>query len=510
MSLEEKIRTLRQLKERVRMGGGPERVARHHEQNKLAARERIEKILDPGSFEEINALGDLEFSLSKQYGFGDGIVTGHGKIDGRLVCIFSQDATIKGGSVGAVHRYKMSYIIDTALKMRVPMVALNDSAGERIVRETHISIGSNFYSFTQASGIIPQITAILGNCAGNAVYGAALTDFIFMVDGISRMTITGPRVVKEVTGEDISLEDLGGARVHARISGCCDFRCKSEEECFQSMRKLMGFLPSHCDEHPPRAATGDDPDRAVEGIQEILPVESRKIYDMHRIIEKIVDMGDFLEVKREWAQNLITGFARLHGYPVGIVANQPRILGGALTVDSSDKQARFIRFCDSFNIPIVFLMDVPGYFPGKEQEYAGIIRHGAKVLYAISEATTPMVSVIIRKAYGGGVTAMAGHLALGPDRILSWPTGEIAVMSPEATVEILFREDIQKAEDPAAHRAELIREYEERFYTPYYGASALRIHDVIEPADTRRVLIRTLELLRGKKAAKKMHGNIPL
>ncbi len=510
MSLEEKIRTLRQLKQRVQMGGGPERIARQHQQNKLTARERLENILDPGSFVEINALGDLEFSLSKPYGFGDGIVTGHGKIDGRQVCIFSQDATIKGGSVGAVHRYKIAHIIDTALMMRVPIVALNDSAGERIVRETHISIGSNFYSFSQASGIIPQISAILGNCAGNAVYGAALTDFIFMVDGISRMTITGPRVVKEVTGEDISLEELGGARVHARISGCCDFRCKTEEVCFQTMRKLIGFLPSNCEKHPPRTPMGDDPDKDVQGLEEILPVESKKIYDMHLIIEKIVDGGDFLEVKREWAQNLITGFARLDGYPVGIIANQPRILGGSITVDSSDKSARFIRFCDSFNIPIVFLMDVPGYFPGREQEYAGIIRHGAKVLYAISEATTPIMSVILRKAYGGGVTAMGGHLALGVDRIISWPTGEIAVMSPEAAVEILFREDIKKSEDPAARRAKLIRDYEERFYTPYYGAGALRIHDVIEPADTRRVLIRTLELLRGKKAVKKIHGNIPL
>jgi acetyl-CoA carboxylase carboxyltransferase component len=362
-----------------------------------------------------------------------------------------------------------------------------------------------------ASGKIPLISAILGNCAGNAVYGAALTDFIFMVEGISHMTITGPRVRKETTGEDISLEDLGGTRIHTQVSGCADFRCSSEEECFQIIRRLVGFLPSCYKENPPRCSPEDDPNRDVEGLDELIPDDRKKYYDMGKVIEKIFDQGSFLEVKKAFARNIITGFARLDGYSVGVVANQPRFLSGSLTVDSSDKEARFIRFCDCFNIPLIFLMDVPGYFPGKDQEYKGIIRHGAKVLYALSESTVPKVSVILRKAYGGGLTAMGGHPALGIDRIYSWPSGEWAVMDPLAAVNLLFREELEKAENPEEFRKAKIKEFEERFHTPYYTAASLQIYEVVYPAETRRLLIRTMELLRRKANPRRMpHGNIPL
>ncbi|MBI5967009.1 MAG: acyl-CoA carboxylase subunit beta [Deltaproteobacteria bacterium] len=509
--MEEKTQVLKDLRERVARGGGQARIDKHHEQKKLTARERIDKLLDPGSFQEIFSLASLDFSLAKEDSLGDGVVTGHGKIDGRLVCVYAQDATIMGGSVGVIHRFKVCHTIDTAAEMGAPLIALNDSAGERIQKEMQLTHGSNFFSYTMASGKVPLISAILGNCAGNAVYGAALTDFIFMVDGISHMTITGPRVIKETTGEDISLEDLGGARVHTEISGCADFRCSSEEECLQRIRKLIGFLPSNYREFPPRTPPKDDPNRLVEGLEKLIPDDRKKFYDVHKVIQKIFDEGDFFEVKRGFGQSIVTGFARLDGYPVGLVANQPRFLSGSLTVDSSDKEARFIRFCDCFNLPIVFLIDVPGYFPGKDQEYKGIIRHGAKVLYAISESTVPKVSIIIRKAYGGGVTAMGGHPALGTDRILSWPSGEFAVMSPEAAVNLVFREEIKKSENPEEFKKAKIKEYEERFYTPYYSAASLRIHEVIAPAETRRFLVQTLELLRGKISPRRVfHGNIPL
>ena len=509
--MEDKVQLLKDLKERVAQGGGQARTERQHEQKKLTARERIGKLLDPGSFQEIYSLASLDFSLAKKNSFGDGVVTGHGKINGRVVFLYAQDATIMGGSVGVIHRFKVCQAIDTSVEMGVPLIALNDSAGERIQKEMQLSHGSNFFSYTMASGKVPLISAILGNCAGNAVYGAALTDFIFMVDEIAHMTITGPNVVKATTGEDISIEDLGGARVHTEISGCADFRCPSEDECFRMIRKLVGFLPPNFRESPPWVSPEDDPHRAVEGLEELLPEDRKKSYEVRKIIEKIFDQGDFFEIKKAFAPNLVTGFARLDGYPVGIVANQTRFLSGALTVDSSDKEARFIRFCDCFNLPIIFLVDVPGYFPGKDQEYKGIIRHGAKVLYALSESTTPKVSVILRKAYGGGVTAMGGHPALGIDRIYSWPTGEFAVMSPVAAVNLLFREEMKKAENPEDFKKAKIKEFEDRFYTPYYSAANLRFHEVIPPAETRKFLIQTMELLRGKKNDRRIpHGNIPL
>lgn len=511
MGFEDKVQTLRELQRRVTRGGGERRIERQHAQKKLTARERIARLLDPGTFQEIFSLASGDFSLAKEDSFGDGIVIGHGKIDGRLVGLFSQDATIQGGSVGVIHRIKMCHAIDTAAEMGVPFIALNDSAGARIQGETQISYGSNFFSYSMASGKVPLISAILGNCAGNAVYGAALTDFVFMVDGISHMTITGPRVVQEVTGQEVTLEELGGARVHTEISGCADFRCASEDECFQMIRKLIGFLPLSCRELPPQIPPQDDPDRLVEGLEALVPAERKKWYDARKVVAAIVDGGEFFEVKKAFAPNILTGFARLDGYPVGIIANQTRFLSGALTVDSSDKEARFIRFCDSFNLPLVFFIDVPGYLPGKDQEYRGIIRHGAKVLYAISESTVPKVSVIMRKGYGGGVTAMAGNPPLGTDRIFAWPTGETAIMDPQAAVHVLFREEMKNAPDPEAFKAAKVKEFEERFFTPYYAAANLRVHEVIIPAETRRCLIRTLELLRRKRSPRRApHGNIPL
>lgn len=509
--MEDKVQLLKDLKERVAQGGGPARTDRQHEQKKLTARERIAQLLDPGSFQEIYSLASLDFSLAKKNSFGDGVITGHGKINGRVVFLYAQDATIMGGSVGVIHRFKVCHAIDTAVEMGVPLIALNDSAGERIQKEMQLTHGSNFFSYSMASGKVPLISAILGNCAGNAVYGAALTDFIFMVEGIAHMTITGPNVVKETTGEDISIEDLGGARVHTEISGCADFRCSSEDECFRTIRKLISFLPPNFRESPARVSPEDDPNRLVEGLAGLLPADRKKSYDVRKVIEKIFDLGGFFEVKKAFAPNLVTGFARLDGYPVGIVANQTRFLSGALTVDSSDKEARFIRFCDCFNLPIIFLVDVPGYFPGKDQEYKGIIRHGAKVLYALSESTVPKVSIILRKAYGGGVTAMGGHPALGIDRIYSWPTGEFAVMGPVAAVNLLFREEMKKAENPEEYKKAKIKEFEDRFYTPYYSAANLRLQEVIAPAETRKFLIQTMELLRGKKSDRRIpHGNIPL
>jgi len=509
--IEDKAKFLKDLKEKVALGGGQARMNKQHAQKKLAARERIDNLLDPGSFNEIFSLAALDFSMDKKDSFGDGIITGHGKIGGRAVYLYAQDATIQGGSVGVIHRFKMCHAIDRAVEMGVPLVALNDSAGERIQKEMQLTHGSNFFSYAMASGKIPLISAILGNCAGNAVYGAALTDFIFMVDGISHMTITGPGVVKEVTGQEISLEELGGTQMHTEISGCADFRCASEKDCFQSIRKLLSFLPSNFRELPPRAPSEDDPDRPLEGLDDLIPEDRKKYYDMHKLIEKIFDRGDVLEVKRAFAPNIITGFARLDGYPVGVVASQPRHLGGSLTVDSSDKEARFIRFCDSFNLPIIFLLDVPGYFPGVEQEKRGIIRHGAKVLYAISESTVPMISVIIRKAYGGALVAMGAYPGMGADFICSWPTGETAVMGSDAAIKLLYREELKRAENPEEFRKAKMREFEDRFYTPYFYAASLRIHEVIPPPETRRILIQNLELLRHKQSPRRVnHGNIPL
>jgi len=521
-----RINELRKIKEASILGGGTEKIAKQHGKGKLTARERIDRLLDPGSFVELNMLVGHAVGTP-----ADGIVVGYGTIDGRTVCIYAQDATVLGGSIGALHGYKMYTTVELALQMRVPVIGMLDSPGRRglrldsslrvdqpggvdMVKYREEKDGSSiFFPNTQASGIIPQISAIMGSCAGIAVYSPALTDFVFMIDKISHMFITGPLIVKSVMGEDITMEDLGGAKVHAQISGVASFRVKTEDECFNKMKKLLSFLPSNNSESPPWKDTGDDPNRCDDSLVEIVPTDSRKSYDMHRIIEGIADNRDFLEVKAEFAQEIIVGFIRLNGYPVGVVANQPSVRAGSLTVNSSNKQARFIRFCDAFNIPIVLLVDTPAYMPGLEQEHGGIITHGAKVLYALSEATVPRVAVMIRKAYGGGSLGMGVVPGMGTDFIFAWPIAETGVMGAEQTVDLFYADEIAKAEKPQQLREQLIKEYIDRYANPFAEVS-IRTHikDIIEPRETRRQLIKSLELLRGKKVIRypKKHGNIPL
>jgi len=521
-----RIDELRRIKEASLLGGGSEKIAKQHERGKLTARERVDRLLDPGSLTELHMLVGHTMGTPT-----DGIIAGHGTIDGRPVCIYAQDATVLGGSIGALHGYKMYTTVELALQMGVPVIGMLDGPGRRglrlssslrvdepggvdMVKYREEKDGSSiFFPNTQASGIIPQVSAILGSCAGIAVYSPALTDFIFMVDKISHMFITGPRIVKSVMGEDTTMEELGGAKVHAQISGVASFRVKTEDECFEQIKKLLSFLPSNNTESPPRKDTGDDPNRYDDSLAEIVPTDPRKSYDMHKIIERIADNGDFLEVKAEYAQEMIVGFIRLDGHPVGVVANQPSVRAGSLTINSSNKQSRFIRFCDAFNIPIVLLVDTPAYMPGQEQEHGGIITHGAKVLYALSEAVVPRAAVIIRKAYGGGSLGMGVVPGLGTDFIFAWPIAETGVMGAEQTVDLFYADEIAKAEKPAELREQLIKQYTDRYANPFFEVS-LRTHikDVIEPRETRRRLIKSLELLRGKKLVRypKRHGNIPL
>jgi acetyl-CoA carboxylase carboxyltransferase component len=518
--MEEKVKKLQELKRKAALGGGEHKIAQVHAKGKLTARERIDMLLDPGSFVELNMLVQHEIGAP-----GDGIVCGHGTIDGRVVCIYSQDPTVFGGSIGALHGYKMYRTVERALDMRVPLIGLHDSPGARALKmgtpgawdaaraRDEKSGNSIFFANTQASGVVPQISAILGSCAGISVYSPALTDFVFMVEGISHMFITGPRVVKSVMAEELTMEELGGAKVHSRLSGVADFRVKSEEECFTKIRKLLSFLPSCNEESPPVVDTGDDPERRDDEIADIVPCSPYKSYDMRKVITRIVDNADFLEVKGEFAPEIVVGFGRLAGHTVGIVANQPMVRAGSMTVNSSDKQARFIRFCDCFNIPLVFLIDTPAYMPGSEQEHAGIIRHGAKVLYALCEAVVPRVAVVLRKAYGGGNLGMGVVPGMGTDFVFAWPIAEIGVLGAEQTVDLFYADEIQKAENPDEYRAQKVREYREQYANPFSVASdSTHIEDIIEPRDTRWRLIKALELLRHKKVWRqpKRHGNIPL
>jgi acetyl-CoA carboxylase carboxyltransferase component len=518
--MEERIRRLREAKKVAAMGGGEQKVNKEHEKGKLTARDRIDLLLDPGSFSEFNML--VKYRVGAP---GDGIVIGHGEIDGRAVCVFSHDVTVFGGSQGYMHGRKLYKIHEMALDMGVPLIGLNDSPGARVVRpelagsddpyrvsdEKHG--GVVFFINTRCSGVIPQITAILGNCTGGSVYSPALTDFIFMVDGLSHMCITGPRVIKSVLGEDITLEELGGAKVHSQLTGVADFRVKSERECMQGIRRLLSFLPSNWREYPEKKETGDDPERYVETLGEIVPAQPTKGYDMHQVIKEIVDNGDFLEVKPEFAGEIVVGFARLDGNTVGILANQPMVRAGCMSVDSSDKQARFIRFCDAFNIPIVLLVDTPGYLPGKAQEHAGIIRHGAKVLYALSESVVPKIAILMRKVYGGAALGMGILPGFGTDLIFAWPTAEVGAMGAEQAVELFYAEDIKAAANPEEYRAEKIKEYRELYADTLALASQVTyVQDIIEPRETRRCLTRSLRLIRGKKIEPypKRHGNMPL
>ena len=456
---------------------------------------------------------------------GDGVVTGHGTIDGRRVCIFSHDATVFGGSQGYIHGRKLYKIHEMALDMGVPLIGLNDSPGARVVRpekagsddpyrvsdEKHA--GVVFFINSRCSGAIPQISAILGNCTGGSVYSPALTDFIFMVEGLSHMCITGPRVIKSVMGEDVSLEELGGAKVHCQLTGVADFRVKNEKECMQGIRRLLAFLPSNWRERPSKIDSGDDPERFTDALGEIVPAEPTQGYDMHQVIKEIVDNGDFLEIKEEFASEIIVGFARMEGNTVGVIANQPMVRAGCMTVDSSRKQARFIRFCDAFNIPIVLLVDTPGYLPGKAQEHDGIIHHGAKVLYALSESTVPKLAVLMRKVYGGAALGMGILPGFGTDLVFAWPTAEVGAMGAEQAVELFYAEDIKQAEKPQEFRAQKVKEYNELYADSLALASQVTyVQDIIEPRETRRCLTRSLQLIKDKKIEPypKRHGNMPL
>jgi len=511
-----KINRLNELRSQSRLGGGPARIAAQHEHGRLTARERIDLLLDKGSFREIDAFvvhRTHDFGLDKQKYLGDSVVTGWGTIEGRLVYIFSQDFTVFGGSLGEAHAEKICKIMDMALKNGAPIIGLNDSGGARI-QEGVVSLGGYadiFLRNTLASGVIPQISVIMGPCAGGAVYSPALTDFIIMVRGSSYMFVTGPEVVKAVTHEEVTFEQLGGAAVHSEVSGVCHLAADTEADALYLIRKLLAYLPQNNMEDAPFVANGDDPLRMEEALDTIIPDDPGKPYDMKDIIQLIVDDGQFYEIHEAYAQNIVVGFARLGGHSVGIVANQPAVLAGVLDINSSEKAARFVRFCDAFNIPLVTFVDVPGFLPGTGQEHGGIIRSGSKLLYAYCEATVPKLTVVTRKAYGGAYDVMSSKHIRG-DVNLAWPTAEIAVMGPEGAVNIIFRKELSQVDDSAKRRAELVTEYREKFANPYVAASRGYIDDVIEPRQTRPRLINALEMLSNKRDSNppKKHGCIPL
>ena len=511
-----KTEQLANLRKEALLGGGIKRIEDQHKKGKLTARERLELLLDAGSFEELDMFArhrSTQFGLEKQRPLGDGVVTGTGKINGRTVCVFSQDFTVFGGSLSEVHAEKICKIMDLAMKIGAPVIGLNDSGGARI-QEGVVSLGGYadiFLRNTMASGVIPQISVILGPCAGGAVYSPAITDFVFMVKNTSYMFVTGPSVVKTVTHEEVSFEELGGADTHASKSGVAHFACENEIECLQQVRKLVNFLPASNRTVSSLLPTADSPDRLCPRLDALIPSNSNKPYDMKEFIREVIDEGDFLEVHADYAQNIIVGFATLDGKTVGIVANQPNAMAGVLDINSSIKGARFVRFCDAFNIPLVVFEDVPGFLPGTDQEWRGIIRHGAKLLYAFCEATVPKVTVITRKAYGGAYDVMNSKHIRG-DFNFALPSAEIAVMGAKGAVEILFRSEIKEAEDKVARAAELEAEYNETFANPYEAAERGYIDDVILPHDTRKKLIHSLKILETKKDSNpwKKHGNIPL
>jgi len=511
--MEDRLRALQRRREQARLGGGHARIERQHQSGKLTARERLEVLLDDGSFVELDPFvvhRTTDFPLEKIP--GDGVITGYGTIWGRKVYVFAQDFTVFGGSLSEAHAEKICKIMDLAMKSGIPIIGLDDSGGARI-QEGVVSLGGYAEIFLRnvlASGVIPQISAVLGPCAGGAVYSPAITDFIFMVQHTSYMYVTGPKVVKTVTHEDVTHETLGGADVHGTKSGVAHFVEPDEVTCLERIRELLSYLPQNNRELPPHIPCDDPPDRTDPDLNEIVP-ESTKPYDIKQIIEHIVDSGVFLEVHREWAQNIVVGFARLGGRSVGIVANQPAHLAGVLDINASVKAARFVRFCDCFNIPIITFVDVPGFLPGTDQEWNGIIRHGAKLLYAFAEATVPKVTVIVRKAYGGAYDVMSSKHIRG-DFNFAWPTAEIAVMGPQGAVEIIYRKEIEQASNPHELEEQLVQEYIERFANPYSAAERGYVDDVIEPAQTRPVLIKSLEMLETKRDVNpwKKHGNIPL
>ncbi len=511
-----RLDTLRQRQSEAEQGGGPTRIAQQHAKGKLTARERLDLLLDEGSLVEFDRFVThrcADFGLASQQIPGDGVVTGYGRINGRLVYVFSQDFTVFGGSLSETHAQKICKVMDLAVRNGAPLIGLNDSGGARI-QEGVASLGGYadiFLRNTLASGVIPQISVILGPCAGGAVYSPAITDFVFMVRGVSYMFVTGPNVVKTVTHEEVTFEGLGGADVHAETSGLAASVFDSEAECLSAVRDLMGFLPANNLDDPPRHPSTDPEDRREASLLDVIPELSSQPYDMHDVIRAVVDDGRFAEIHAAWAGNILVGFARLGGEPVGVVANQPAVLAGVLDINASVKAARFIRFCDAFNIPLVTLVDVPGFLPGVAQEHGGIIRHGAKLLYAFCEATVPKLTVITRKAYGGAYDVMSSKHIRG-DINLAWPTAEIAVMGPKGAVEILFREEIRNADDPEAEAQRRIEEYTTTFAHPYAAAARGYVDDVIDPRDTRPRLIDGLRILRTKRDRNppRKHGNIPL
>ncbi len=516
MSDSSKAEHLRGLREQALAGGGPERVATQHKQGRLTARERLDLLLDKGSFRETDMFvthRTTDFGLEERKVPSDSVITGWGTVDGRLVYVFSQDFTVFGGSLGEVHAEKICKIMDMAVKNGAPVIGLNDSGGARI-QEGVVSLGGYadiFLRNTLASGVVPQISAIMGPCAGGAVYSPALTDLIFMVRGSSYMFVTGPDVVKTVTHEDVTFEALGGAEVHASTSGVCHFVADSEADCLYMIRLLLTYLPQNNMEDPPFLPTNDDRLRTEEALNEIIPDDPSKPYEMRDIIRLVVDDGVFFEIHEHYAPNILVGFARLGGHSVGIVANQPAVLAGVLDINSSDKAARFVRLCDSFNIPLITFVDVPGFLPGTGQEHGGIIRHGAKLLYAFCEATVPKITLITRKAYGGAYDVMSSK-HIRADLNLAWPSAELAVMGPEGAVSIIFRKELAEAADPVQRKAELVAEYRDKFANPYVAAARGYLDDVIEPSLTRPRLINGLEMLSNKRDANpaKKHGNIPL
>jgi acetyl-CoA carboxylase carboxyltransferase component len=514
-SMEEKLEDLRQRREQAYHAGSPRAVERQHAKGKMLARERIDYLLDEGSFHELDLLARHRAHASglEERPYTDGVITGWGTVDGRKVFVFSQDFTVFGGALGEVFAEKIHKLMDLALKVGAPLVGLNDGAGARI-QEGVVSLasyGGIFHRNVLSSGVVPQISVVLGPCAGGAVYSPAMTDFIFMVRESSHMFITGPDVVKTVTGEEVTLEELGGAMSHAAKSGVATFVAADEKSCLDDVRYLLSFLPQNNLEEAPRAETDDDPDRLCPELGDLLPASANLPYDMHAVITAVVDDGEFLEYFPHWARSIICGFGRVDGRTVGVVGNQPMVLAGVLDIESSEKAARFVRTCDAFNIPLVTFVDVPGFLPGVDQEYGGIIRHGAKLLYAYCEATVPRVQIITRKAYGGAYVVMNSK-SIGADLAFAWPSAELAVMGPQGAVEIVYRRELQQAADPVARRAELVSEYTERYANPYAAAERGYVDDVIDPAETRQKVVAGLAMLRTKREElpRRKHGNMPL
>lgn len=514
--MHERIRDLQERKQQALTPGSQRAIDRQHQQGKMTARERIEYLLDEGSFQELDMLARHRahgLGIEKKRPYTDGVITGFGTINGRRVCVFSQDFTVFGGALGEVFAQKIHKVMDIAESTGVPMIGLNDGAGARI-QEGVVSLasyGQIFRRNVRASGVIPQISVIMGPCAGGAVYSPAMTDFIFMVHKTSHMFITGPDVVKSVTGEEVTLEELGGAMSHATKSGVATFVAPDEKSCLDDVKYLLSFLPSNNLEDPPYIEPDDDRLRETPELIDIIPESPTQPYDMKKVIEAVIDNGEFLEYFSHWATNLVCGFARLNGHVVGIVGNQPSVLAGVLNIDASEKGARFVRTCDAFNIPLVTFVDVPGFMPGTDQEYGGIIRHGAKLLYAYCEATVPRIQVITRKAYGGAYVVMDSK-SIGADLAFAWPSAELAVMGPQGAVEILYKRELAESPDPESLRAKLLQEYNEQFANPYLAAERGYVDDVINPADTRKVLIKGLEMINSKREEfpNRKHGNMPL